>query len=361
MDQRSHLLEQGAYGCVFTSKLHCKAGTKVALGASIGKGPKVNKLLDTDNAEKEIEIAKRILAIPYYKHYFIVAESICKPDPVRVEKEMGLEECEVLERYDIPEVRILSMPHGGVDLKQYQPNVDRFRLTSFFAKLLQAGALLNLHGIVHHDLHEANIVMDDHDNPRMIDFNLSVNIQQGVTHDGLFLKENSLWYVQYSPDFSLVNAIAQQKEMHEAVEEIIGKKRGLTHISSLLNYPRSAMKEDLIAFYAESQAAKKGDLKEWFDFHWHTIDAWAIAYLVVQRWKHISVFPSFMAVLDTDKDKDKMQRLLKRMMALNPFDRLDCVQALFEWDPSHYILRLPKAVAWMKRAVEDRAERPMKQ
>lgn len=348
MQGQSHLLQQGVYGCIFTSKLQCKKNTTVAVDPAkdTSAGTKVNKLLFIDDANTEIEISRRINQIPYAKHYFIVSESIC--EPAASQTETGLNECSVIEGRSLTDFRILSIPYGGVDLKQYKPDVSRFSLTYLFSHLVEAGALMSLFGIVHGDLHEGNIVMDHHGVPRIIDFNISFYALHREETLRKLPHVHNLEIVQESPDYVLVNAISSQMDPYQVMDSIITKKVGLSHITSILSYRESEMKKDLYEFYHQSESAKSGNLIEWFDSHWHTMDSWAIAYMIIQKWKSMMVFPSFTEKVEKDPKKDRMVAVLQKMTNLNPFRRIDCVQALAEWNPSHHILNLPVAKKWLK-------------
>jgi serine/threonine protein kinase len=348
MQGQSHLLQEGVYGCIFTSKLHCKKNSVVVVDPSkdIRKGIKVNKLLLIGEADTEISISKRINKIPYANHYFIVSESIC--EPAAKQTEAGLNKCTIVEGHSLTDFRILSIPYGGVDMKQYKPDVSRFSLTYFFSHLVEAGALMNLFGIVHSDLHEGNVVMDSHGVPRIIDFNISLYILHREDIMRKLSHLHNLDIVQESPDCVLINAIQSGMEAYSVMESISAKKKGLSDITSILAYSQSEMKKDLYEFYRQSESAQSGKLMEWFDSHWHTIDSWSIAYMIIQRWKTMLVFPSFMKKLEDDSKKDRMVGVLRKMLHVNPFKRIDCVQALAEWNPSHHILTLPVAKKWLK-------------
>lgn len=348
MQGQSHLLQQGVYGCIFTSKLQCKKNSVVIVdhAKDANQGAKVNKLLFIDDANTEIEISRRINQIPYSKHYFVVSESIC--EPANNQTEAGLNECTVIEGRSLTDFRILSIPYGGVDLKQYKPDVSRFSLTYFFSRLVEAGALMNLFGIVHGDLHEGNVVVDNHGVPRIIDFNISFNVKNREDMMRKLPHVHNLDIVQESPDYVLINAVSSQLDPYTVMESILEKKVGLSNITSILGVSQNQMKNDLNEFYKQSASAKSGNLMEWFDSHWHTIDSWSIAYLIIQRWKTMLVFPSFMEKLENDVKKDQMTAILRKMTNMNPFMRIDCVQALAEWNPSHHILSLPVAKRWLE-------------
>jgi hypothetical protein len=49
-----------------------------------------------------------------------------------------------------------------------------------------------------------------------------------------------------------------------------------------------------------------------------------------------------------DQYKQKLFPLLKRMCAVSPIYRIDCVQALYYLDPTHFIIK-KYAAAWMAK------------
>ena len=184
MTKGGKLIGSGGYGCVFRPPLKCK-------GKNRTKKRMVSKLMTVKHAKSEYEEImkfKRMLRkIPNYSKYFLLDNiSICKPDEFS-EKDLHRfdEKCNALnDKYSkdsindrLDELSILNIPDGGSDLKTYIKTVHYSKLSSANERLIN----LLVHGIVpmnknkvlHADLKDSNILMNDKD-LTIIDWGLSV-------------------------------------------------------------------------------------------------------------------------------------------------------------------------------------------
>jgi serine/threonine protein kinase len=184
MTKGGKLIGSGGYGCVFRPPLKCK-------GKNRTKKRMVSKLMTVKHAKSEYEEImkfKRMLRkIPNYSKYFLLDNiSICKPDEFS-EKDLHRfdEKCNALnDKYSkdsinerLDELSILNIPDGGTDLKTYIKTVHYSKLSSANERLIN----LLVHGIVpmnknkvlHADLKDSNILMNDKD-LTIIDWGLSV-------------------------------------------------------------------------------------------------------------------------------------------------------------------------------------------
>lgn len=334
------LIDQGKYGCVFTPPLHCKYKKDEPKPL---KGNKlITKLIDESGAKLEYSIATIIHRIPLWKNYFSVANSMCVPSKKQTEKD--LPSCKPLEKASIDAFRLLSLTYVGVPIYRYKFSVDTFDMMGFFTHLVGAGALLALFGVVHTDLHMANILVDHHTIPRIIDFNLAI-IKNQVTIDDFTYGYSTHWS-QESPDATLINAIAHGYKSSSAIPSIILKKPIIKKIRSMLSITNETMIEQLEQFAATSTFIISGDVLGWFREYWSTIDSWAIGAVIVDLLSSFSLMSSFTPMIM--KYKPQLIPLLRRMCAINPVQRVDCVQALYYLQPDHFIIR-KYGKAWLER------------
>jgi hypothetical protein len=164
------VLDQGMYGCIFKPELECKDKKKQPKPTGDKDHPPLSKLILKDDAILEYNISKIIRGIPIWKNYFAVAESICDPAPEKQQKkkERDFHQCDVLQKYPFADFRILSMSYYGVTMANFRFKIPQFDFMKFASHLIQAGALLNLFGVVHRDIHQGNILIDTHHIPRII-------------------------------------------------------------------------------------------------------------------------------------------------------------------------------------------------
>lgn len=336
------LFGEGMYGCIFTPSLQCKNKQDQPPLTEDKDHPPLSKIILRQDAELEISISKVIRKIPIWKNYFAVAESICEPAKKQTEKE--LKDCKVLDNFNMNEFRILSMSYYGVPATAYRFHLDHFDFMGFVTHFIEAGALLNLFGIIHRDIHQGNILIDSHDVPRIIDFNLAIPVELKQDDGNFYLSHQYTYLIsQEPPDSTLVNAIYMintgnlKSSADKVMDEIIIKKPIMKTIMSVLHVSRDSMHQSLRSLYQRSKSIQSGDLNTWFQTYWRTVDSWAIGVNLVDFIRKLSIWPSFRPILA--KHKAILFPMLKRMCAVSPIDRIDCVQALYHLDPTNFIIK----------------------
>jgi serine/threonine protein kinase len=326
-------MDEGLYGCIFTPPLKCKEGTKKELTDDVGSHS-LSKIILTPYAKKEYSIASKVHKIPLWKNYFVVSESICEPDSIQ--KERDFSDCKVLTEYKLSDFKILNMPYGGKPLYIYKFNLQTFDFLEFVIHLMEAGALLNIFGIVHRDIHQGNILIDDNEVPRIIDFNLAIPVDNSVTDSKL--KHNYSYDIPTEPpDSTLVNAISLGYNGEKVINTIIEKKTIIKKIRTVLGTSEEEMRKSFDIFYAKSKSVKIGDSSKWFETYWRTIDSWAIGINIVDLISKFSLWPEFSQTLK--QTKPKLFPVLRRLCEVSPLKRIDCVQALNYLSPSSFIIR----------------------
>jgi len=336
------LLDQGLYGCLFTPQLLCKGTSKVPRTSRVK--PMISKLISKETALLEHAIGERIRRIPFWRHYFAVSESICLPAEKQVDRDMAL--CEPLKHEMFDNFRILSMRYGGSSLSNVRFALQEFDLLGFVKHLLEAGALLTLHGVVHRDIHSKNIIVDSHYVPRIIDFNLSIQDYQRVTTNDL-THQYSPTLMQLPPDYVLMNALQRVHSSRKIIltyekvaQDILYKRQFTKKMASVLGFSMEDMKSKMDAFYAyissQAQAEQKNNLVHWFHEFWPVIDSWAIGANVVQLISHLSQWPQFQGIWNTVKMK--LLPVLRGLCAIHPLERMDCVEALHILNPGNRVI-----------------------
>jgi serine/threonine protein kinase len=335
------MIDYGTYGCVFSSSLQCK-NKKAPQVKEDAAHPPISKLISTEHAEVEYKISSLIRQIPLWKNYFAVSESIC--EPAKKQTERGIADCPVLEEQPLSKFRILSMTYHGVPIDAFRVNLKTFHPIAFISHLLEAGALLTLSGVVHRDIHRGNILVDQHHVPRFIDFNLSVFAKELVTED-MLSHQHTIHVGQEPPDSTIVNAISHGYDGTRVMNSILTNKAILKKVQTLLGVSPQHMKSRLTRFYQQSKSVKEGDIETWFKLYWTKYDSWGIGMNIVYQIIKWSIFPDF----SIESHKAKLYPILRKMCEVSPVDRIDCVQALHQWNPNHFILQR-YGKEWLKEA-----------
>jgi serine/threonine protein kinase len=329
---------EGLYGCTFIPPLKCKPNTIQSFSSdpeNDDMSQQLSKIISKDDADMEFTISKLIHKIPLYKNYFAVSETICEPNRNQVDKNM--DHCSLLDQVPLSKTRLLIMPFAGKQLSEFQFDLKHFDFMNFITHLISAGALLNLFGIVHRDLHQGNILVDSHNVPRIIDFNLSIPVRFTDLDVSLISHKYDYKISQEPPDSTLVNAIAHQHNPISVIQSICFKKPIIKKIITILGISSKDMYNSLYQFYNKSKSVKEGDLVKWFKLYYRTIDSWAIGITIIDLIRKMSLWSSFSSILQ--KHKSKLFPLLRKMCAVSPLERIDCVQALHYLDPNHFIIR----------------------
>jgi len=334
------ILGRGSYGCVFSPPLVCKSSKGPPL-----HGTSIDKLATIATAEQEYDIGKRIRSLPLWKHYFLIAESICEPAPARDQPDKSFRDCKIVDPEHMDRYRLLRMRYGGRSLTSYRMDFAKHSMYDFARHLIEGGAILTLFGIAHMDLHSSNVVVDSENVPRIIDFNLAVDVK----HKKMRLsREYMPELVQISPDNSLVKATVQ-KRGGPAIQDILTTKRNIHVLSSVLGISTKEQREQLTQFYKISTSAQQGNVQKWFSHYWRVQDSWAIGILLATLFGELNRWPSF-AQSEYASYSNQLLPVLRKMCAPSPRKRIDCVQALHELEPTHYLFRtFPKANEWLAK------------
>ena len=337
-DQRftgGRLYDKGAYGCVFMPPLTCKPGTE--FGFIDEKGIMIDKLIKTDNAVEELAIANRIRTIPLWKNYFLVATSICEPAPREQQTDRDLNKCDILKGDNINQYRLLRIEFGGKPLSQSNINLRGNGMYNFILHLIEGAAMLQLFGIVHRDLHQGNIVVDNSNVPRIIDFNLSINVRQPIGPEIQFNTINTKLF-QEPPDSCIVNGIRLGMDGFVMIELFLKDRSSLRKIQALFGITSADIRNDIEDFYRRSKSAQTGDYVKWFKTYWATIDSWAIGMNIIYLLTDSMLWKSTRSDEYRGYEK-KLLGVVKDMVQINPIKRIDCVQALARLDADNYIIR----------------------
>ena len=346
------LLGQGLYGCVFTTPFSCAKGDK-ASGDKPSKRPigQLTKLTHPIDAAVELHIAETIRRIPLWRNYFAVAESMCVPS--NKQKEKDIKACKVLHDRPLSEFRILRMSHAGIPLAEYAINGKAFQIMQFTIHLLEAGSLLTLFGIAHRDLHQANIMMDAHRVPRIIDFNLAIPIDTTDDLEGMVMHQYDYNIYHEPPDSTLLMAVAEGKQIDHAVRMLATKKDILRKLRTLAGMSETEMERQLEEV-AHDPIVQTGSGAAWFRMYWNVIDSWAIGVTLLDLLSKWAMWPTFTAHFAPYREK--IHHVIKQMCVIHPADRMDCVEALHYLHPNSGILRAYGS-KWRKETALRRAER----
>lgn len=361
MQEGGELLGQGTYGCIFDPPLLCRGKKYLRGPGDIGK---VTKISDAVN---ELKIAKLLRDRPLSANYFILPEAeTCIIDDVEKQPDLDVMGCDPFFRKDQPipenERMQFKMKYGGITLSSYTNTPNQVTIDNFIhiiTHLLEGAALLTLAGVVHYDIFEPNILVDKANVPRFIDW--------GMAFVGPSIKTGEIGWKTLDrqtdvepPEVTLATCMNRGYSVEEAVNYLI-RGRGMARGKPILNMLKKHMffseerqRKQVAAFIEMSDSFRKEDWGALFRTHWSKFDSWSIGCVIYKMYTGLLFSASFEEKVGK-KYGDRLDRLLYGMLHLNPFIRVDCLEALEILDPQNKILA-KYGKAWLATRREQRAK-----
>ena len=367
------MIGKGNYGCIFDPPLVCR-GDKAPLGG--WKKGKLGKLTAVTDIKSEFLAATRFKDKPESKKYFILPEmnTLCKEgvhgEPsidVSAQKDADFAKCDVIEREGIDNMLHYQMEYGGKTLQEKLDNIKiaakEFPYFRFIGNLLEIGAFLALNGMVHNDLHSANIMMNKDYYPRLIDFGrcYAANAITQQTLDELAAQYNpSLG--QITPECSLQDGLESGVSFSVIIQDLIEKKPGLLYAERLFGQSRQQQMAEFQRFWKTSNAVQQKDYVSFWKLYWPVVDAWSIGHDLASTLYKLSMSNEFMKGASWKQKFPIVKAVITGLLRASPRNRLDCVEALALYDPMNPVVLSVSGKAWLakKQAQRDKlSQKPL--
>ena len=331
MQQGGELIGQGSYGCVFDPPLECENNQPF-------KNDSIGKITSLNEANSEYEISMALKELPYAKDYFALIDSACIPKPRNKQKDKSLLKCKTLEKVELTNSVQLIMPFGGKSLATIGTNLTPDELHSLGQKLLEAGTLLLLGGIVHSDLHHANILIDYSGNLRIIDFGNAwiPSLANQSNINGIITYFNS-HNMQKSLEDSIISAMVSNIDIDLAIAKMTDEKRVLTYLYKLTGKTIESQFKTLRQFMKTSVSFRERNWVSFYKIYWKKVDAWAIGADLLYTFLN-----TLMIHADSDPRTALWQQCILGLCEIDPGKRLDAMEALELWAPDSKILQIPE-------------------
>ncbi len=341
--------EDSKYGCAFRNPLlPCKSGKPIDGTHS----DDVTKIAMRRDLQPEMDVANLLREYTFASNYFVIPrEGMCVPSHRVFTLDKDTQDCEIIQKKGLDRLQMIQMPYGGDRTvsaffrnNQYSPAT--FDFYAFGKHLLEAIALATLKGVVHRDLHTANILLDDMNVPRLIDFGLSY-IHGKTPYNDILEFSFHPRFPQRPPEIELWLAKDDNVPMAEAVNRILSEKRGMLPITFYAKSNPFSQRQELMTYISKSAAFRDGKMKEWMDSYWSKYDAWAVGNMLLSQYHKMSMHPGFKQNRVVNAHKEKIVTALRALTRLSPIERADAIVALQMWAPDSAVLRLAKAKEWL--------------
>jgi serine/threonine protein kinase len=279
--------------------------------------------------------------------------------PLSTQKDKDAEECEVI-REAVEDKRIQSstrqlfLPYGGKTpigtlILSSTIHPKYFSFYEVMQHILEAGSMLLLAGVCHFDLHPNNFLKDNYGVVRILDFGQSFNARK-ITEDVV----DRRWKVLYfgsekdapnplvtnseAPELTTINAMRNEFSMEEAIKKVVYGKAIFREMERTLGISMNTSIQELNQFFTKSISVQNKNWEEFFKLYWTGFDAWAIGCLLLTILKYQISWAEF--VQGEWQNRQAMTKMaIKGLLHPNPHKRLDCVEALFLFDPNNAWIR----------------------
>ena len=280
------LLNQGTYGCIYNPGITCNAKPQ---------SPKFTTKIHATkkSGSNEATIGELVRTkIPRYQNYFSPVLETCPVNLAKVNKD-DVDQCEFIHK-DILSNKSLTYQSSklkyieGTTLSDFLATHPTSIIAEHLLKvLLTSVKKLATIGIVHYDLKENNVIVKKNGTPIIIDFGISLNMND---LDGSL---TDMFYA-YAPDYTpwcpeihiicyFVNHPNVKKATYKKFEEIMDKSSQIPYIDTQSKYQKLAKKLDGMS----STQIIKELLKTY-----KTWDTYAVAIMIAQAMQQNNIEPS---------------------------------------------------------------------
>jgi serine/threonine protein kinase len=373
------LIGQGGYGCVFDPPLVCRGDKAPKKGYRKGK---LGKLTAPEDIANELFAAETFGHKPESKKYFILPEidTLCTEGPrgepsinISAQHERDIDRCGFITNTDISELLHYQMDYGGKTLQDKLMNIEvavkEFSYVQFVRNMLEIGAYLLLNGMIHNDLHGANIMMNKDYHPRLIDFGRGY-AANAITEETLEHLAAEYEHTpnegpalgQISPECSIQDGLGEGREFKTMIQDLIRAKPGLLYAERLFGQGREEQMAEFQKFWATSKAVQQKDYLTFWKLYWPVVDAWSIGHVLASVLTKLSRSDTFMKSKQLKQKFPLIKAVITGLLRASPRDRLDCLEALALYDPKHAFVSSASGKAWLekRKAQRERMRLPPK-
>ena len=320
--KRSVFLHEGSFGCAYTPPIKCKRSK------SVSKKRLVGKILPKTDVGVELSLNKLIQSIPRYEDYYILqVQEDCSAKDFEVARPYYESPCKLYKAKKDSELAQLVSPYGGVALHKVSFG-SNFDYMKNFKHLLRGVAQLHEKGIVHFDLHMANVLLDYQGILHIIDFGISFAVPN-VTKE--LVNEHQVnfspGYAVEAPDLTMQRAIYDGVNMERALTMLIHEKKVLHIAASLFGLSLYEQKISLQRFCYEDRSMIEEDWVTFYKTYGFKWDTWCVGMIFTYILQDMLLQPQF--IENTWRvNKGKIRTAIRSLLRTDPRERATAAEAL---------------------------------
>lgn len=335
MLQGGALIGQGSSACIFDTLPRCSSRAKTVREGRFSPNTRATRrtakiVRSGAAANKEIHTSHELMRLPNYDEYFVLIDEYCKTDDVTGDPDW--DKCSLLKpgQRRHPTFMQMRMKHGGIRLSEYARDIERLldNWLDIQIHLAQAVLLLHKNGWVHGDLHFGNVLMDEANKPRLVDFGMSFNVAQLKAKDVVklsFLPK----YNNYAPELDYVAGIQKGMSQEDIINTIFDEKSILEEIDELFPSARG-MKSAFKQFAQFNTPGDNYDTAQYISQYIRPADMWCLGFDLFSLYK---LMISNSLVLSSQFYKNHHQeqmRIIEGLLHPDPRQRMTCEALLNE-------------------------------
>lgn len=323
------LLGQGVYGCTFDPAPRC---ANKSVFSSISGLPAVGKITIEDS-DSELKIGRAIMSLPLASVYFALPTRGCVPQiPV---EDSDAPTCDILTKAPSgTDFSMLIMPLAGQPLIKYGLDFNRLAANykRIFIHLLEGAVIYQNAGYVHNDIHLANILVDDMNVARYIDFGLAFRVRDvKVWEDANLGTTFKPEYVWQAPEVHGLRMIKNGVRIEDGVRRL--KEQNPEYRQMEYRFPT---RRSCTAALTDLFAAYKGDSATFLRTYAKQFDAWRIGLSMWFLWDDLLQNPLFVRT-GLYAERDLIRTVMGGLTDFDPRARFTVAAALRRLDPNNRI------------------------
>ena len=354
------MLAQGHYGCIFDPPLICRGEKQPRGGYRKGK---LGKLTEISDIKNELMAAELFKEKPEARKYFILPEldTVCTQGNdgqtaviIAEQKERDFSKCEALQRDGMGEMLHYQMEYGGKTLQDKLENIQiavkEFPYFKFMGEILEIGAYLLINGLIHNDLHSANIMVNKEYRPRLIDFGRAYYSRE-ITQDTLInlAAEYSPSFGQITPECTTQDGLESGVPFPTIIQDLISQKPGLLYAERLFGQSRQKQMAEFQNFWTTSKSIQNNDYLSFWRLYWPVVDAWSIGQVLGSTLYKLSQSNEFMKSRGWQEKHGAVKAVITGLLRASPRVRLDSLEALALYDPMNALVSSAPGKAWLEK------------
>lgn len=292
--------------------------------------PAVGKIT-TERTGDELAIGRAIMALPLADLYFALPTERCTPVALTPAQEEGCPVIMETKGVEGTKLDMLIMPNGGKTIEDVV-DADPAHFATVFKKimihLLEGGIIYQNAGYVHNDIHPGNVLVDQFDVARYIDFGLAFKPATITSWtDAKLGRTFRPKYVWTAPE---IHALRIGRLPFDTAIAELRKHREYQLIERWCHSDLSVDAQKVVGRTGTSEAELTAFLKE----NGKKIDAWRLGLIIVAMWDELLKWPGFVSTaVYKEREAGSLWAVMKGLVKFDPIERLSLEAALAQLNP----------------------------